>query len=158
MGPRVVVIGAGFGGLASRSSCAGPASPTHDPGAVRRVGGVWRDNTYPGAACDVPSALYSWSFARNPDWSRRYARPGRDPGLLRARPRARAAALVRTGCRGHRRDYDGQPLDLLPAGGYETDVLVSAVGQLSARSCPDPGPDSFDGPAFHSAPGTTTST
>ena len=37
------------------------------------VGGTWRDNTYPGCACDVPSALYSFSFAPNPDWGRLYA-------------------------------------------------------------------------------------
>jgi len=37
------------------------------------VGGVWRDNTYPGAACDVPSPLYSWSWAQNPGWRRRYS-------------------------------------------------------------------------------------
>ena len=37
------------------------------------VGGTWRDNTYPGAACDVPSQLYSFSFARNPDWSSSYS-------------------------------------------------------------------------------------
>src|SRR5687768_13235745 len=38
-----------------------------------RVGGTWRDNTYPGAACDIPSLLYSFSFTRNPKWSRAYS-------------------------------------------------------------------------------------
>src|SRR3954470_18060283 len=38
-----------------------------------RVGGTWRDNTYPGAACDIPSLLYSYSFAMNPEWSRGYS-------------------------------------------------------------------------------------
>jgi cation diffusion facilitator CzcD-associated flavoprotein CzcO len=70
-----LVIGAGFGGI-----CMGVA--------LRRagvenflileksasLGGVWRDNTYPGAACDVPSHLYSFSFAPNPDWSHTFAR------------------------------------------------------------------------------------
>ena len=43
------------------------------------VGGTWRDNTYPGAACDVPSHLYSYSFALNPDWTRSFSTAARDP-------------------------------------------------------------------------------
>src|SRR5437660_451645 len=66
---RVVVIGAGFSGLAV-------ASRLHEQGEEdfvvlergESVGGVWRDNTYPGVACDVPSHLYSLSFAPNPEW------------------------------------------------------------------------------------------
>ena len=71
---RVVVIGAGFGGL-------GVARALKEQGVTDitilersdDVGGVWRDNTYPGAACDVPSPLYSWSWAHNPAWGRRYS-------------------------------------------------------------------------------------
>src|SRR6476660_463354 len=78
--PRVVVIGAGFGGL-------GVARALRETGVdyitvlerADDVGGVWRDNTYPGAACDVPTPLYSWSWAPNPDWSRRY---GTQPEIL----------------------------------------------------------------------------
>lgn len=56
-------MGGGFGGIADfRILERGPD-----------VGGVWRDNTYPGAACNVPSHLYSFSFEPNPDWSRRFA-------------------------------------------------------------------------------------
>ena len=47
------------------------------------VGGTWRDNTYPGAACDVPSQLYSFSFALNPDWSRSFSPPSRRAGKSR---------------------------------------------------------------------------
>lgn len=43
----------------------------------QRVGGTWRDNTYPGAACDIPSLLYSFSFVANPTWSRAYSPPRR---------------------------------------------------------------------------------
>src|SRR5690349_686909 len=71
--PRIVIIGAGFGGL-------GTAIELQRHGftdivvleKADRIGGVWRDNTYPNAACDVPSNLYSWSFARNPTWGHRY--------------------------------------------------------------------------------------
>ena len=71
---RVLVIGAGFGGL-------GLAIKLSEQGeqdflVVERgsdVGGTWRDNTYPGAACDVPSQLYSFSFAPNPEWSRSFS-------------------------------------------------------------------------------------
>src|SRR3954471_5901795 len=72
--PRIVIVGAGFGGL-------GPAIQLVLHGftdvtvleKAADLGGVWRDNTYPNAACDVPSSLYSWSFAPNPTWARRYS-------------------------------------------------------------------------------------
>src|SRR5215210_7128647 len=71
---RVLVVGAGFGGLAMaiKLSQAGE----RDFLVIERgsdVGGTWRDNTYPGAACDVPSQLYSYSFAPNPKWSRSFS-------------------------------------------------------------------------------------
>ena len=71
---RHLVIGAGFAGLgaAIKLDEAGETDflvieKGHD------VGGTWRDNTYPGVACDVPSQLYSFSFAPNPDWSRSFS-------------------------------------------------------------------------------------
>ena len=68
------IVGGGFGGI-------GAAIRLREAGVERitlyersdSVGGVWRANTYPGAACDVPSHLYSFSFARGTKWSRRYA-------------------------------------------------------------------------------------
>src|SRR5512141_2324432 len=71
---RVLIVGSGFAGrgAAIRRDRAG----LHDFLVIERgteVGGTWRDNTYPGAACDVPSHLYSYSFAPNPWWSRTYA-------------------------------------------------------------------------------------
>lgn len=70
----IVIVGAGFSGLgmAIRLKRAG----IHDFAILERasrVGGTWRENTYPGCACDVPSVLYSFSFAPNPDWSRTYS-------------------------------------------------------------------------------------
>ncbi|GAA5171153.1 NAD(P)/FAD-dependent oxidoreductase [Pseudonocardia eucalypti] len=70
----VLIIGAGFAGLgtAIRLKQAGIEDFVVLERADR-VGGTWRDNTYPGAACDIPSLLYSYSFAPNPDWSRAYS-------------------------------------------------------------------------------------
>ena len=70
----VAVVGAGFGGVGAAVMLrrAGYDDVTvFEQG--ERVGGVWHHNTYPGAACDVPSHLYEFSFAPNPRWSRRYA-------------------------------------------------------------------------------------
>jgi|TARA_R110002073_G_scaffold68403_1_gene169997 cation diffusion facilitator CzcD-associated flavoprotein CzcO len=73
----VIIIGAGFAGLgmAIRLQQAGVT----DIVILERandVGGTWRDNQYPGAACDIPSNLYSYSFAPNPDWSRSFSGSG----------------------------------------------------------------------------------
>lgn len=72
-----LIIGAGFTGL-------GAAIRLAEAGVddivilerADRVGGTWRDTTYPGASCDVPSLLYSYSFVKNPTWSRTYSPPG----------------------------------------------------------------------------------
>ncbi|MGB3050264.1 MAG: FAD-dependent oxidoreductase [Polyangiales bacterium] len=70
----IAIIGAGFAGIgaAIQLKKAGIHSFTIFERA-NEIGGTWRDNTYPGAACDVPSHVYSLSFEQNPNWSRRYA-------------------------------------------------------------------------------------
>src|SRR5947209_11278505 len=72
--PRVVVIGAGMAGVLSAIKL---LEAGYDDVAVYekgdRVGGTWRENTYPGIACDVPSFLYSYSFAPNPEWSHTFS-------------------------------------------------------------------------------------
>ena len=95
--PRVAIIGAGFGGLglAITLKKAGVEELTIFEKADG-VGGVWRHNTYPGATCDVPSLLYSFSFEPNPDWTRQLLAAAGDPRLPRAlriqvRPRAPSA-------------------------------------------------------------------
>jgi len=156
--PHVVVIGAGFGGL-------GVAHTLREAGIdgvtvlerSSEVGGVWRDNTYPGAACDVPTPLYSWSWAPNPEWGRRY---GTQPEILaylrRAAERDGLLGLVRTRVEVKAVEYDESRRAWRVTTGdgetLEADVVVSAVGQLSNPVVPDiPGADSFAGPAFHSA-------
>ncbi|MDZ7885600.1 MAG: NAD(P)/FAD-dependent oxidoreductase [Mycobacterium sp.] len=72
-----VIVGAGFSGIGTAIKLA--ESGVEDFVIIERgdrVGGTWRDNTYPGAACDIPSLLYSYSFAKNPDWSRAYSPAG----------------------------------------------------------------------------------
>ena len=121
-----------------------------------RVGGVWHHNTYPGAACDVPSHLYEFSFAPNPRWSRRYAPQIEIQAYLEQVARDhRVLELVRTGTEVTAARWDEQRtrwvLDT-SAGTHEADVLITACGQLSVPAVPPiPGLDSFEGPAFHTA-------
>ena len=71
---RVAIVGAGFGGLGAAIRLL--QSGERDIVVLEKaddIGGTWRDNTYPGCACDVPSVLYSFSFAPNPDWSRSFS-------------------------------------------------------------------------------------
>ncbi|TDV57375.1 flavin-containing monooxygenase [Actinophytocola oryzae] len=149
--PSVAVIGAGFGGLgvASVLRRAGFADVT----VLERaddVGGVWRDNTYPGAACDVPSSLYSYSFSPNPDWPRRYAGQPDIHAYLR-RTVATEGLRVRCGTEVTGATFeDGRWRIETSTGTVTADVLVPAVGQLSRPAIPDI-PGTFAGPTFHSA-------
>ncbi len=72
---EAIIIGAGFGGIGMARSLLKRRGINRFVilEKARTVGGVWRDNVYPGAACDVPSHLYSFSFAPNPNWSRTFA-------------------------------------------------------------------------------------
>jgi cation diffusion facilitator CzcD-associated flavoprotein CzcO len=154
----VVIIGAGFGGLgAARELLRQGIADITILERADEVGGVWRDNTYPGAACDVPSPLYSWSWAINPAWSTRYS-PG--PEILRylreAADREGLLALVRTGQEVVTCELDeaAGTWRVTTADGttYDADIVVPALGQLSNPVIPAiPGADTFEGPAFHSA-------
>ncbi|MBQ6642631.1 MAG: NAD(P)/FAD-dependent oxidoreductase [Saccharopolyspora sp.] len=156
--PHVAIIGSGFAGIAVAAELrrAGYTSFTIYERAAR-VGGVWRDNTYPGAACDVPSHLYSFSHAREPRWRFRFAR---QPEILRYLRRCVehygltdhlrlstaivAAHYDEQQCRWRLRTESGEQV--------QADVLVPAVGQLSEPLVPDlPGREEFAGRAFHSA-------
>jgi cation diffusion facilitator CzcD-associated flavoprotein CzcO len=115
-----------------------------------RVGGVWQANTYPGAACDIPSHLYEFSFAPNPRWSRRYAPQAEIQAYVEDVARG---YHVRTGTEVTAARWDGARWRLeTSAGPHEADVLITACGQLSTPSVPHlPGLDAFDGPVFHTA-------
>jgi cation diffusion facilitator CzcD-associated flavoprotein CzcO len=121
------------------------------------VGGVWRANTYPGAACDVPSHLYSFSFAPGHHWSRRYAP---QPEILRyLEDCTRDFGLephIRLGTEITAADFDagdGRWTLTTEAGEkHAFDLLVTACGQLTRPSIPGiPGLEDFEGNAFHSA-------
>jgi cation diffusion facilitator CzcD-associated flavoprotein CzcO len=158
MSTRVIIIGAGFGGLgAARALRQRGIDDITILERAESVGGVWRDNTYPGAACDVPSPLYSWSWAINPAWSRRYSQQPEILAYLRsAAGREGLLDLVQTGVEvaSCRLDETSGRWRLLSTDGtaYEADVVISAVGQLSTPVVPAiRGADTFAGPAFHSA-------
>ena len=120
-----------------------------------RVGGVWSNNTYPGAACDVPSHLYEFSFAPN-RWTRRFAPQTEIQAYLEEV--ARRFGLrdrIRTGHRGDERALGRRARRWVletSAGRHQAEILITACGQLSIPKVPPiPGLDSFDGPAFHTA-------
>ena len=121
-----------------------------------RVGGVWHHNTYPGAACDIPSHLYEFSFAPNPRWSRRYAPQVEIQAYLEEIARRYGVAdRIRTGTEVLSARWD-EPRDTwvleTSAGTHHANVLLTACGQLSVPTVPPiPGLDSFAGPAFHTA-------
>ena len=156
--PRVIVIGAGFGGLgAARELSRGGLADVTVLEKRDDIGGVWRDNTYPGAACDVPSHLYSYSFARKTDWGRRYAEQSDILGYIHdTADRFGLRDLVRTGVEVTSATFDDGSATwrVTTSSGevFEADVLVPAVGQLSRPAIPPiPGIDRFAGPSFHSA-------
>jgi len=156
--PQIAIIGSGFGGigLAIRLKKAGIEDFTIYERADD-VGGVWRDNTYPGAACDVPSRMYSYSFEAGFPWSERFG----------------GQAEILTYLKHCVEKYDVGPhilfgqdireatfdegvskwrLQTADCAIIEADICVSAVGLFNQPRMPDiPGMELFEGPQFHSA-------
>ncbi|WP_433661609.1 flavin-containing monooxygenase [Nocardia sp. CA-128927] len=156
--PSVLIIGAGFGGIGMAIELR--RNGFQDITILERaadLGGVWRENTYPGAACDVPSPLYSFSFEPKPDWPQRYS--GRDAihAYLRGvAERNGVLDAIEFGVEVTDAEFDdaaGRWTIRTADGAARTvDVLISAVGQLSRPALPNiPGIDTFAGAAFHSA-------
>ncbi len=154
---RVAVIGSGFGGLGAAVRLR--REGITDFVVLERadgVGGTWRDNSYPGCACDVPSHLYSFSFAPNPDWPRTFSgQPHIRAYLERVADTFGLRPHLRFGAEVERMAWDPGRLrwELTTASGQLTaDVVVSATGPLSDPRTPDiPGLDTFPGKVFHSA-------
>ncbi|MGF6884271.1 cation diffusion facilitator CzcD-associated flavoprotein CzcO [Nocardia sp. GAS34] len=156
--PSVIIIGAGFGGL-------GMAMELRRSGfdnftileRATAAGGVWRENTYPGAACDVPSPLYSYSYAPRADWPHRFSGAEEIRKYLDGlAQRHRLLERIRFGAEVAEAAFDESAgvWTVRTAEGteYSADVLICAVGQLSRPRLPDiPGRESFRGPSFHSA-------
>jgi cation diffusion facilitator CzcD-associated flavoprotein CzcO len=156
--PSVLIVGTGFGGL-------GMAIELKRAGYANLVilekgddiGGVWRENTYPGAGCDIPSPYYSFSYEPNPLWPMRFSLRADIQAYLRATadkygvtPHIRFGTEVTTAAF----DEDRRLWRVETSTGtvYEAQVFIPAVGQLSRPSLPAiAGRDSFAGHSFHSA-------
>lgn len=153
---RIAIVGAGFSGigLALKLRAAGHSDLVVYERASD-VGGTWFHNSYPGAACDAPSHVYSYSFAQDVEWSRRFA-PGPEirAYLRRCVDDGGIDRLIQTGADVISARWTGDGWSILLADGRQdrADVLIPAVGQLTAPSVPDvPGLREFRGPSFHTA-------
>ena len=154
---RHLVVGAGFGGLGAAITLAEDGEDFLVVDKGTEVGGTWRDNTYPGAACDVPSPLYSFSFAPNPDWSMSFSPQPEIQAYLR-RVAVDHAVLDRfrfgTAVEHAAWDDDAQQWRVRLSDGSEvtSTTLITASGGLSEPRLPDiDGIDGFQGEIFHSA-------
>jgi len=153
----VLIVGSGFAGLGAAIELA--QAGHQDFVVIERgseVGGTWRDNTYPGAACDVPSHLYSYSFELNPEWTRSFSQQTEIQSYL-CRVARKHKVLDR-----HVFDCEMESARWNPAtarwdvttsrGDYTARTVISAVGALCEPALPDiAGIETFAGQVFHSA-------
>jgi cation diffusion facilitator CzcD-associated flavoprotein CzcO len=153
---RFVIIGAGMSGILSaiRLGDAGFDDWTIYEKADR-LGGTWRENTYPGVACDVPSHLYSYSFEPNPDWSHRFAAGAEIQAYFDDVARRHGVVeRIRFGEEVVEARFADGRWHLLTSLGHRdvADVVIAATGVLHHPNVPDlPGLDTFAGASFHSA-------
>ena len=155
---EAAIIGSGFSGLGMAIKCKKAGRPFIVFEKGPSIGGTWRDNTYPGCACDVPAHLYSFSFAQNPEWSRLYAPQSEIRQYLEGcadsfgvREHVRLDAFVET-CAFDEASGGWQ----IKVAGSDTLVtaryLVFGTGPLSQPGFPSiPGMSDFAGESFHSA-------
>jgi cation diffusion facilitator CzcD-associated flavoprotein CzcO len=155
---RVVVVGAGFGGIAAAIELRSHGiTDVVILDSAPEIGGTWYYNSYPGAACDVPSHLYSFSFAQRSDWSRLCSPQPEileylqgvakeygldevfEPSVLVSTVRLDEATMTWT-------------VEAQDGRSWEADAVVLATGQLNTPAIPPiPGADDFAGPTMHSA-------
>jgi cation diffusion facilitator CzcD-associated flavoprotein CzcO len=153
--PEVAIVGAGVSGLAMAIRLTKAGIPFTVFEKADEIGGTWRDNTYPGLVCDVPAAVYTYSFQRNPDWPRwlatgdeiqRYVEDVCEKHGMREHIRF-ATEVVEArwvGEQWHLRTSDGDE--------HSFDAVIHATGFLHRPRYPEiPGIDTFAGTAFHSA-------
>ena len=154
---EVAIVGAGFGGIAA--AIALRRFGIEDVVIFERgegIGGTWLYNSYPGCACDVPSHLYSFSYAQRRDWPRLCPAQGEiHEYILDVARRFDVARLVQTGVEVRAADWDaaaGRWLVETSAGPLRARSLIVATGQLDKPALPAiPGLESFAGHSFHSA-------
>ncbi len=155
---RIVIVGTGFAGLGMgiRLRRAGLTDFVILERA-NEIGGTWRDNQYPGCACDIPSQLYSFSFARNAHWTRVFPTQPEIHAYLKAcAKRYKLEQHIRYASDVTEARYDAERvrwrIETRAGLAYEAPVLISAMGGLSNPAMPDiPGLATFAGPRFHSA-------
>jgi cation diffusion facilitator CzcD-associated flavoprotein CzcO len=153
----VAIVGSGFAGLGTAIGL--KRAGRHDFVVLERaedVGGTWRDNSYPGCACDVPSHLYSFSFAPNPRWSRSFSPQPEIHAYLQRTARAFGVQPhLRFGAEVLSTDWDADTQRwtvTTTRGTLTADVVVVGSGPLSDPTTPDvKGLSSFGGASFHSA-------
>ncbi len=153
---EVVIVGAGFAGIGMGIRL--KETGRHNFVILEKdddLGGTWRDNTYPGCACDVPSSLYSFSFEQNPHWSRMFSPAEEIWDYLRhCVDKYELTSHLRYGAQvtGARFSTGGWDVDVNGATAIHAQVLVSGAGALHLPKTPDlPGIESFEGVTFHSA-------
>src|SRR5256885_3428071 len=159
--PGIVIVGTGFGGIGMGIAL---KQAGYDDFIILDkeddLGGTWRDNQYPGCACDVPSPLYSYSFELNPDWSRLFAPQREIWAYLRGCARKYGLeAHIRYGSVVEQmhwdedeRRWDVQTVEHGELGSWRPRAVVSAAGALHLPAYPDiPGAGRFAGTSFHSA-------
>jgi cation diffusion facilitator CzcD-associated flavoprotein CzcO len=153
---RFGIIGAGMAGILSAiklTEAGFTEVAIYEKG--DRVGGTWRENTYPGVACDVPSHLYSYSFDLNPEWSHLFA-PGEEiqKYFQRVADERDLDRLIRFGDEVVRCEFADGRWELETASGFTdtVDVVIAATGVLHHPSYPEiAGLDDFEGDTFHTA-------
>ncbi len=155
---KIVIIGSGFAGIGM--GIALRQAGFRDFVILEKAsdfGGTWRDNRYPGCACDVPSPLYSFSFELNPSWSRLFApQPEIWEYLRRCAAKYGLDSHVRFGCRVEAVEWDDAArlwtVRTADGGLYRARAVVSGAGALHIPSYPEvPGQDAFGGTSFHSS-------
>jgi cation diffusion facilitator CzcD-associated flavoprotein CzcO len=154
---RIAIIGAGFAGIGAGIRLL--QSGRTDFIILERaasIGGTWRDNSYPGCTCDIPSHIYSYSFAPNPGWSHSFSRqPEILAYLSQVAGRYRLPGHIRLETEVREARWDPAAMCWrvrTTRGDLTADVLLAAGGPLSSPAIPDvPGRDTFPGEIFHSA-------
>jgi len=154
----VIIVGTGFSGM-------GVATKLLESGRTDfvvlekadDVGGTWRDNTYPGCECDIPSHMYSFSWALNPDWSRNFSQQPEIWAYMRKVADATGIRpYINFGVEVTGASWDDErsrwTINTKSGEAYEARVLLAGVGGLHIPNIPEiAGAESFAGPRFHSA-------
>jgi cation diffusion facilitator CzcD-associated flavoprotein CzcO len=155
---EVLIVGTGFSGLGMAIEL--KRTGRHDFVVLEKasdLGGTWRDNQYPGCACDVQSHMYSYSFELNPNWSRAFAEQPEIWAYLQGvadKYGLREHIRFNTEFTGASWDEDAKVwhVETGPGDTYTAKALVMGVGALHIPNVPElPGIERFEGKVFHSA-------